>query len=308
MSAAPLVLVPTQALTPWLNRTMLKELRKAVIDAPPRSMVALQTRHEAAISYPMLAFMKAAAILWVTEGPDGHLENALMAHGQDVGHPAPPAVRVHGSVLHAASDELILGSFTGRMLLTSTGGEPDRVGPTEPLVNDWETGSLTGWFRQHMPLGILLLSGPGFAGVMTACRTEAGVVESFDVLLQGNQAEGGFAGSDQRPAWNPALRANQVEAAIESNVQNFGVELHFGARGLGVHAGGDALVRPQLLVLGPALHRGLEISSTAHPGVDFEVRGSSPFEHLILQYPSGFTWDGGRTRDLHQQILAGVAS
>lgn len=305
---APLVLVQTHATRPWLSRTLRGELHGAISDAPQSGIVAVHTAPEAAPSYPMLAFLKAAGIPWVTTGPGGDLGNALTPRGEDEPLPGQtPALRIYGSVLHAATDGLVVGSFSARMLLASLGSEPEHMGATEPLENSWDTAAVTEWFRHHMPLGTMLLSGRGFAGAITAYRANTGVIESFDVLLSPDQPADGTAGLGRRSLWNADQHAGVEAAAVAANVQEFGIELHFGAVGLTVPAGKDAFRVPQLLVLGPALGRTVQTEAPEPAGVVSELLGTAPFQHVVIRYPESPAWDGGRARDFQQRILAAAA-
>ncbi|MFF2317396.1 DUF6177 family protein [Arthrobacter sp. NPDC058097] len=304
----PLVLVQTKATRPWLSRTLWGELHQATSSAHQSGIVALQTAPEAAPSYPMLAFLKAAGIPWVTATPGGDLGNALTPHGEDEPPPRQtPALRIYGSVLHAATEELVIGSFSARMLLASLESEPEHMGPTEPLEHSWDTAAVTEWFRHHMPLGTMLQSGPGFAGAITAYRTDTGVIESFDVLLSPNRSAGGTAGPGRRSLWNVDRHAEVEAAAVAANVQELGIELHFGAVGLTVPAGKDAFRVPQLLVLGPALGRTVQTQAPELAGVVSNLLGTAPFQHLAIRYPESPAWDGGRARDFQQRILAAAA-
>jgi hypothetical protein len=306
MTTESLVLVPTPALHPWLSRTLRAELRNAAISASGQSIVALKTAHAAAPSYPLLAFLKAAGIPWVTQEPGGDLENALAARGPADAPSARTAIRIYGSVLHAATEDLLLGPFTSRMLLAATGHEPEYMGPSEPMERVWESADLTSWLQHQMPMGTLLLAGTGLAGTVTAYRTEAGVVESFDVLLSPDQVEGAIR-DGEAPPWHPAGRPAVEAAAIKANVQEFGMELHFGTKGLFVPAGHDTFRVPQLLVLGPSLHRGTHSTPAAIEGVDAEFLGVAPFQHLAVRYPVSLAWDEGHAQGVQQRILQAVA-
>ncbi|MFW0775206.1 DUF6177 family protein [Paenarthrobacter nitroguajacolicus] len=294
MSSIPLVPVPTPAGRPWLSRTLRRDLQGAAAASAGNGITALQTLAEATVSYPLLAFLKAARILWVVEGPDREVRDALVVTDVSAATGAPevsPAVVMFGSVLHAASGDLTLGAFTSEML-AAAGCTPEYMGPAEPLQEPWDLAVLTAGLRDDMPLGIRLLSGQGFAGAVTAYRTEAGVVEAFDVLIT---ARGIDALAD--PA---ALEA----AALGANVQEFGMELHVGASGLSVRVGQDFLRVPQLLVLGPQLHPGVpEPLLKESAGISAEVLGHAPFQHLAIRYPAASAWDGGVAGRTQQQIL-----
>ena len=300
MSSIPLVPVPTPAGRPWLSSPLRIDLQQAAAASSGSGIVALQTQAEASVSYPLLAFLKAALIPWVVEGSDGEVRDALLANEDSAATEAltaagapevSPAVVMFGSVLHAATGDLMLGAFTSAML-AAAGCTPEYMGPVEPLHEPWDPAVLTAGLREDMPLGIWLLSGQGFAGVVTAYRAEAGVVEAFDVLIM---ARGIDALAD--PA---ALE----QAAVRANVQEFGVELHVGASGLSVRVGQDFLRVPQLLVLGPQLHPGVpETLLKESAGISAEVLGHAPFQHLAIRYPAASVWDGGVAGRTQQQIL-----
>jgi len=245
----------------------------------------------------LVGFLKAAGIPWIVEGLGGEVLDALAADaapGSDaaVASSVPaviPAVVIRGSVLHAASGDLMLGDFTFGMLAAAS-CTPKLVGPAEPLQHSWNQAMLTAWLRENMPLGIALMAGQAFAGVVTAYRTDSGVVEMFDVLVSGS----------------PGIAVASLEAAaVEANALELTVEMHFGASGLSVPVGGDAMRVPQLLVLGPSLHRGVpEVVRLDPAGVAAELRGHVPFQHLAVRYPKASTWDGGKARRNQELILA----
>ncbi|MFJ5958426.1 DUF6177 family protein [Paenarthrobacter sp. NPDC092416] len=295
MTSLPLVPVPATALRPWLSVTLRGELQRSAAAVAGKGVAALHTRGDAAPSYPLLAFLKAAGIPWVIEGPNGEPRDGFAAPGpgtspnEGYATEASPAVGLYGSVLHAAAADLRLGEFTSRML-AAAGCRPEYMGPTEPLRQPWDVGVLTAWLRQQMPLAIALVSGQGFAGALSAYRTAAGIVEAFDVLVSASHV-----GIERR-----AVEA----AAVEANVQECGVDLHFGASGPHVPAGKDAFRVPQLLMLGPSLNRGIPVGSVTET-VDAEVLGPAPFQHLAIRYPAVSRWDGGDTQALQQRVLAG---
>lgn len=300
MSSIPLVPVPTPAGRPWLSSTLRRDLQQAAAASSGSGIVALQTPAEAAVSYPLLAFLKAARIPWVVEGSDGEVRDALLANEDSAategsaatGDPGvSPAVVMYGSVLHAASGDLMLGAFTSAML-AAAGCAPEYMGPVEPLHEPWDPAVLTAGLREDMPLGIWLLSGQGFAGVVTAYRADAVVVEAFDVLIMA-------------PGNNALVDPTALEdAAVRANAQEFGVELHFGVLGLNVPVGRDSLRVPQLLILGPSLHQGVpEAVELDTAGAAAVLRGYTPFQHLVIRYPAASTWDSGITRATQQRIL-----
>ena len=289
MRSIPFVPVSTPAARPWLSRTLRRDLQQAAVATAGTGVVALQSLPDASASYPLVAFLKAAGIPWVVEGTGSQLHDALVATG------APelsPAVVIYGSVLHAASADLMLGTFTSGML-ASAGCTPEYMGPVEPLQEPWDPAVLTTRLRENMPWGIELVSGQGFAGAVTASRTEAGVVEAFDVLISAPDVD-----ALPDPA---ALEA----AAVGANAQEIGLELHFGASGLSVPAGREALRVPQLLILGPSLHRSIPETLIKQPeGMATEILGQAPFQHLAVRYPVVSAWDGGVARVTQQRILS----
>jgi hypothetical protein len=318
----PLVPVRIPASRPWLSSMLRGDLQEAAAAAAGNGVVALQTYHDAAASYPLVAFLKAAQIPWAVEGADGALQDAFAEPGSsaETGASAEagaspetgvrevgPAVVLYGSVLHAAAGDLLLGSFTSRML-AAAGCAPEYMGDAEPLRQHWDTVALTAWLRQNMPHGIAVVSGQGFAGIVSAYRTDAGVVESFDVLVSAGSAEALVSASETLET-----------VAVDANAQEFGMELHFGASGLSIVAGRQTNRVPRLLVLGPSLHQGgaaLQGWAALHGAgaqaegrarVDIEVQGSAPFQHLAIRYPSASSWDGGDGRRLHEQILGALS-
>ncbi|CAH0190579.1 hypothetical protein SRABI83_01656 [Arthrobacter sp. Bi83] len=305
-AALPLLLVAAPAPHPWLSRSLRAQLGDAARAAAPGSVVALQTQPLAAPSYPLLAFLKASGVTWVTEVPSGTgLCGAFSARGPGDA-PAPhPAVVLHGSVLHAASHELVIGDFTAGMLQAVTGGRPEYAGPAEPLGQPWETAPMTTWFRKHMPSATMLFSGRGFAGALTVARTGSGVVESFDAMVS---AEVRADPSRADPDWRSAEKV-----AVACGAHEFGVELHFGADGLAVPAGHDGFRVPQLALMGPGLVRQLRQDLSTLDGVSAEFRGSPPLRHLAVRFPEAAGqdaggWDAGRALVLRERLLLGLAA
>ncbi|UKA50812.1 DUF6177 family protein [Arthrobacter sp. FW305-123] len=299
MKSIPLVPVTSPAVRPWLSGTLRRELRQAAEASAGNGVISLQTPREASASYPLVGFLKAAGIPWIVEGPGGEVLDALAADAAPSSDaaaasgapPVSPAVVIRGSVLHAASGDLILGTFTSRML-AAAGCTPEYLGPEEPLQQRWNEAALTAWLRETMPLGIALLSGQGFAGVLAAYRTDSGVVEAFDVLMSAPSSSA-----------LPDLVTLEA-AAVEANAQELTVELHFGASGLSIPAGGDSMRVPQLLVLGPSLHRGVPEAVELDPaGAAAALRGHAPFQHLAVRYPTVLSWDGGKARRTQELIL-----
>ncbi|MFK0006985.1 DUF6177 family protein [Paenarthrobacter sp. NPDC090520] len=244
-------------------------MAEAVANAPDRYALALQTSSEACLSYPLVSFLRASAILWLVEGPHGKIRNGLLdpVVGWDQAPAASTAVVLFGSVLHAEGGDLPVGAFTTRML-GACSLSPEYMGLTEPLHQAWDMDALTAELKRQAPKGVALVSGDGFSGTVSAYRTEAGVVENFDVLLPAGLPEADSA---------PAL----ADAAVEANAQEIGIDGHRGLVDGFVRVGGERFRVPRLRVLGPSLHRGLPEKLDA----DVELRGRAPFQHLVAAFP-----------------------
>jgi Family of unknown function (DUF6177) len=283
----PLHFIPAPAARPWKTRA----LGQALADIPPGAVPAVAMRRDAMPSYGLVAFLKATSLPWARPAADGrNLEDALRILPDG---PAPlPAgsLAVSGSVLHPAGHATRVGDFTAG-LLEPFGVRPLRAGDTEPLGWNWDVDEITGWFRSHMPWSALVFSGADVTGLLTAARTEAGVVESFDALLT--------TGS---PA-TETLRSDAIGQAAALNSLDFTMEHHFGADASGVHPGADGFRVPLASVLGPDLLKGLDPLPPAVEGVRVERLGFRPFQHLAVCYPLAAAWDGGRAKALRRQLL-----
>ncbi|MFE4834018.1 DUF6177 family protein [Arthrobacter sp. NPDC056691] len=289
MSGAPLAVVRVPGRRPWLSRTLLARLREAAQGAAGLGIVTVQTERTARPSYPMLAFLRSAGIPWVTPGAAG-LEDGFAGAPLPEGHTPCRATVIRGSVLHEASAGLKIGDFTERLLGSCVGLAPLLMDDSEPLGRAWDPDRLTTWLRQRMPLACALVAGAGFAGTVTAYRTESGVVEAFDVLAERD--------GEAVPA-----AAAAAAAAVEANVQELSIERHFGADGPGVGAGMDRLRMPELLVLGPGRHLGIPVDPEVAAVATAELAGVAPFQHLVVRYRQSGEGDLGRARDVQHKLL-----
>ncbi|MET4137544.1 DUF6177 family protein [Pseudarthrobacter sp. PvP090] len=303
MSGAPLTVVPLSGPRPWLSSSVLAGLRGAVLNSSGQRVVTVRTDRGAQPSYPLLAFLRSAGIPWVTPAAGGALADGSTGASLPEGRTDWHATAIRGSVLHEATGRLRVGEFTAGLLHSCTGLAPELMGLSEPLGSPWDPDQLTVWLRQRMPVASVLLAGPGFAGAVTAYRTESGVVEAFDVLVEretpagrGGPAAGAQEAPDQQGA---------AAAALAANVQELSIERHFGAEGLGVRAGADHLRVPELLVLGPAWHRGVPADPDVAAVAAAELAGVAPFRHLVLRFRDSGAWDLGRSRAVQQRILGG---
>ncbi|MFI2563980.1 DUF6177 family protein [Paenarthrobacter sp. NPDC018779] len=244
-------------------------MAEAVANAPERYALALQTSSEACLSYPLVSFLRASAILWLVEGPHGEIRNGLLgpSAGRDHAPAASTAVVLFGSVLHAAGGDLPVGAFATRMLAACS-LSPAYMGLTEPLHQAWDMDALTAELRGQAPKGVALVSGDGFSGTVSAYRTEAGVVEGFDVLLPAGLPEAGSVSA-------------VADAAVEANAQEIGIDVHHGLVDGFVREGGELSREPWLRVFGPSLHSGLPEKLDG----DAELRGVRPFQHLVATFP-----------------------
>ena len=290
MSGVPLAVVHVPGRRPWLSRTVLAKLRDAAQGAAGQGIVAVQTERGAQPSYPFLAFLRSAGIPWVTPGAAGGLEDGFAGGSLPEGHAQCRAMLIRGSVLHEASERLKVGEYTSRLLSSSTGLVPRLMGDSEPLSVAWDPDRLTAWLRARMPLATALVAGAGFAGTVTAFRTDSGVVEAFDVLAE----------LDGR---TPPSTAAAAAAAVEANAQDLFIERHYGADGRGVAAGMDGLRVPELLVLGPGRHRGVPDIPELAGVAEAELAGVAPFQHLVVRFRHGGGWDLGRSRDVQHRLL-----
>ena len=308
MSGVPLAVVQLAGPRPWLSGTVLAVLRNAVRNSSGQRVVTVRTERGAQPSYPLLAFLRSAGIPWVMPAAGGGLEDGSTGATPPDGHTECHATAIRGSVLHEATGRLRVGEFTAALLESCAGLAPGLMGTSEPLGTAWDPNELTSWLRERMPLASMLLGGPGFAGAVTAYRTESGVVEAFDVLVDRNVLVGRNVQADgdiplKRDGGRvPGLQA-AAAAAVAANVQELSIERHFGAAGLNVMAGADYLRVPGLLVLGPGRHRGLTADPVAAAVAGAELAGVAPFQHLVVHFPQGRGWDLGRSLAAQQRIL-----
>lgn len=246
-----------------------RQFAEAAAEAPESHILALQTDAGSSLSYPLVSLLRASGMLWLVDGADGEVRNGF-TDSQPGAAFAPgksPAVVFSASALHAAGEDLHLGGFTSRML-GAAGLRPGSMGLTEPMQHPWDMDVLTIGLREQVPVGVVLLAGEGFSGSVGAHRTEAGVVESFDVLVS--------VGS-----WDWDLSMELADAAVEENAQALGVDMHGGTLDGFVQEGGDRYRAPGLRVYGPSRHRGVP-EGLEHSA---ELRGLAPFQHLILTLP-----------------------
>lgn len=89
----------------------------------------------------------------------------------------------------------------------------------------------------------LVFSGTPVTGLLTALRTDTGVVESFDALITTGRAV------------DDGVRQTAIERAVTLNSMDFSMEHHFGADAMGVQSGADQFRVPLATVLGPDLLR-----------------------------------------------------
>jgi Family of unknown function (DUF6177) len=283
----PLHVIPAPGARPWKTRS----LGHALAELPPGSVPAVATLREAQPSYGLVAFLKATDLLWARPTDDGrNLENALNVDPAG----APPldsgSVAVTGSVLHPAGHATQIGAYTARMLEPFQ-VSPSRAGDAEPLGWTWDVDGITGWSQSHMPWSALLFSGTHVTGLLTAVRTESGVVESFDALVT--------SGSPV----TDSMRSRAIAQAAALNSAGFNMELHFGADAFGVYSGADQFRVPLAAVLGPDLLKGVDVAPLSAEGVALERLGFRPFQHLAVRFPLVTAWDGGRGHALRQQLL-----
>ena len=305
MSGVPLAVVQLAGPRPWLSGTVLAGLRNAVLDSSGQRVVTVRTEPGAQPSYPLLAFLRSAGIPWVTPGAEGGLADGSTGATLPEGHTECQATAIRGSVLHEATGRLRIGEFTAGLLTSCAGVAPELMGTSEPLGTPWDPDELTIWLRERMPLASMLLAGPGFAGAVTAYRTESGVVEAFDVLVSRDVLV-----DREIPLKRDGGRALDLQAAaaaaLAANVQELSIERHFGAAGLNVTAGADHLRVPELLVLGPGRHRGLPADPAVAAVAAAGLAGVAPFQHLVVHFHQGGGWDLGRSLAAQQRILGGA--
>jgi hypothetical protein len=283
----PLHLVPAPAARPWKTRS----LGSALADVPPGAVPAVAMLREAQPSYGLVAFLKATSLPWVRPTEDGkNLENVLTVLPANSAPLVSGSVAVSGSVLHPASHITRIGSYTAQMLEPFQ-VRPLRAGDAEPLGTPWDIDVISRWFQSHMPWAALIFSGTHVTGLLTAVRTESGVVESFDALIT--------SGSPV----TDSVRSRAIDQAVALNSADFNMELHFGADALGVYSGADRFRVTLAAVLGPDLLKGVDVAPLSAEGVALEWMGFRPFQHVAVRFPLVAAWDGGRGHALRQQLL-----
>jgi hypothetical protein len=283
----PLHLVPAPAARPWKTRA----LGSALADVPPGAVPAVAMLREAQPSYGLVAFLKATSLPWIRPTDDGkNLENALTVQPTVSAPLVSGGVAVSGSVLHPANHATRIGEHTAHMLEPFQ-VRPLRAGDTEPLSWAWDIDGITGWFQSHVPWAGLIFSGARVTGLLTAVRTDAGVVESFDALVT--------TGSPV----SETMRDAAIERAAALGSMDFSMEYHFGADASGVYSGADGFRVPLATVLGPGLLKGVDFRRHDVEGVGFDMVGLTPFQHLALRFPLVEAWDGGRGQVLRQAVF-----
>lgn len=283
----PLHLIPAPGARPWKTRS----LAHALAELPPGAVPAVAMLKEAQPSYGLVAFLKAADLLWARPTDDGqNLENALNVDPEGAAPLVSGSVAVTGSVLHPAGHATQIGAYTARMLEPFQ-VRPSRAGDAEPLGWTWDVDGITGWFQSHMPWSALLFSGTDVTGLLTAVRTESGVVESFDALIT--------TGSPV----TDSVRSGAIAQAAALNSADFSMELHFGADASGVCPGADQFRVPLAAVLGPDALKGVDVAPRNAEGVALERLGFRPFQHLAVRFPLVDAWDGGRGQALRQGLV-----
>jgi hypothetical protein len=283
----PLHFVPAPAFRPWKTRA----LGNALADVPPGAVPAVAMLREAQPSYGLVAFLKATGVPWIRPTEHGRdLENTLSLHPGDRAPLVSGNVAVSGSVLHPSSYATRIGAFTAQMLEPFQ-VRPLRAGDTEPLGWMWDIDGLTGWFHSHMPWSAQIFSGTNVTGLLTAVRTESGVVESFDALVTSGTPLSG------------TMRDAAIERAVSLSSMDFSVEYHFGADSMGVYSGSDQCRVPLAAVLGPTLAKEVDLDRRKIEGVDVERLGFRPFEHLAVRFPLVTAWDQGQGQHLRQELF-----
>lgn len=291
-SALPLHLIPVPGARPWKTHGLDRELAAV----PPGTVPAITTHEDAQPSYGLVAFLKATGLLWARSSDDsGDLENAFAARAGTTAPLSSGSIAVSGSVLHEASHTTHIGAYTAGMLEPFQ-VRPIRTGRTEPLSQNWDINAMTAWFQAHMPWSALVFSGTDMTGLLTAVRTESGVVESFDALITT-----GHAVTD-------GVCTSAINRAVALNSVDFRFELHFGANASGVRSGADTFRAPLAAVLGPDLVNASNVSPPEVAGVDLDWLGLQPVQHLAVRFPLVSGWDGGRAQAMHQHVIQVMTS
>lgn len=262
-------------------------LDRALLAAPAGTVPAVLTLADTTASYGLAAYLRATGVPWLTTGTSDAVEDrsALPA-----GATAPlerGGLALRGRVLHPAGHGTVFGGYTTQML-EAAGVRPRHSGPYEPLGDAWDTPALTVWFRGHMPWAAVVFSGDGVTGLLSAARTDAGVLESFDALVTG------AAPPDEGTV------DSLLDQAASLNSLDFSLELHFGADDGGVLPGGDRFRVPLGTLLGPAAVRNLPAEPNSGEGLLVRKTGPRPFQSLAVRYPLRHSWDGGAGQDLRR--------
>lgn len=283
----PLHIIPAPAVRPWKTRA----LGTALADVPPGAAPAVAMLREAQPSYGLVAFLKATNLPWVRPTEDGqNLENALTVQPAESAPLASGSLAVSGSVLHPANYSTRIGAHTAQMLEPFQ-VRPLRTGDTEPLSGTWDIEVISRWFQSHMPWGALIFSGANVTGLLTAVRTQSGVVESFDALV-----------TTGTPL-SSTMRDTAIERAVSLSAMDFHLEYHFGADSMGVYSGSDRYRVPLAAVLGPSLAKEVDLSQRRIEGADVERLGSGPFQHLAIRFPLVTAWDQEHGQHLRQELI-----
>lgn len=283
----PLHIISAPAVRPWKTRA----LGNALADVPPGAVPAVAMQREAQPSYGLVAFLKATGVPWIRPTEDGqNLENALTIQPAEGAPLVSGSVAVSGSVLHPANYSTRIGEHTAQMLEPFQ-VSPLRAGDTEPLSWTWDIDGLTGWFLSHMPWSAQIFSGTNVTGLLTAVRTESGVVESFDALV-----------TTGTPL-SSTMRDTAIRRAVSLSAMAFHMEYHFGADSMGVYSGSDRYRVPLAAVLGPALAKEVDLGRRKIDGADVERLGFRPFQYLALRFPLVTAWDQGQGQQLRQELF-----
>ncbi|WP_306904022.1 hypothetical protein [Arthrobacter pascens] len=280
-------IIPVPSARPWKTHA----LARALADVPAGAVPAVAMLREAQPSYGLVAFLKATGVPWLRPTQDDQeLENALAAHPENTAPLLLGRIAMTGSVLHPATHGTRIGEHTARML-EPFHVVPLRTGDTEPLSWPWDTVANSHWFRSQMPWASLIFSGPNVTGLLTAVRTESGVLESFDALV-----------TTGTPV-SETLRNSALEKAAALNSTDFSLEHHFGADPMGVHPGADGFRVPLAALAGPGIAKSVNLRRRSIEGVDVESLGTPPFQHLAIRFPMVTAWDHGHGQELRQELF-----
>ena len=284
--STPVHPVPLPGTGPWKTLS----LDHALLTAPEGTLPAVVMDAAARPSYGLAAYLRATGVPWLTTDADGAVEDP-MSPPPGTDSPLPVgSLALSGRVLHPANHGTVVGGYTTQML-ESAGARPEYSGPYEPLSEAWDPAALTKWFRSRMPWSALVFAGDGVTGLLSAARTDAGVLESFDALITAGHP------------LNEGRVNSLLERAASLNSLDFGVELHFGADDGGVHAGGDRFRVPLATLLGPEPARNLP-GEPAVPGMTVRKFGPRFLQSLALTYPLRHSWDGGAGLELRRAAFS----